>query len=393
MNSIFPIKKTKNDFFVFTETSFVVFNNGKTIIGINQENRRSLIMENIKSGEYKKFGERKKIIQSLLYHETSKTLFVGGNDKKVLQYSQNEQTGQWEKIKDFGDIGISIILSSANIGDLGIFGGENYFIRFINLKNGNIIGDPYVTAFKCIYSLRICVEKKSKVYLSIGGTDFLDNNQVSDFLNITLFCKKLGLFFFKSPLFEIKTKCLKNPTNNIIQNHKKTKNKKRSKSFELKKTKKVEMINDLKLKLEKMHQKYKEEQIKNKKISLILKEIKSQLKQLQYKKFRKKVVQQNLLLNKLKMRHVNIQDSFSFVSSSDNSFKSKFKKDLNIKSKVFDLEETINQQRSQIIKLWKKNDRLKNFNNHLQNIQTDLETSKNKLFDVLKNNSSMKKQW
>lgn len=204
---ITPISETKNKFDVPSESSFVIVNNGKAIVGINSKGAKNLILETLNADTSQHFETKEFGIAFVRYDESTNTLFAGGYDQKVTQYKENN--GQWEESKDFGNVGISYVYSSTQIGDLIFFGGMNGSIRVLNTKTGETIGDPVKTSSKNIFTLMICYSD-SNIFLSIGGLKTLESPEVTDFFNITLLCEKFGCLPVKSDLSNPQTSELQN---------------------------------------------------------------------------------------------------------------------------------------------------------------------------------------
>lgn len=190
-SSIPIVSKTQHDFEVYYETSFVVIDDGDIILGIStNKDKKTLIMEKIDGTHSQEFGERDWDIETLLYHDKSRTLFVGASDEKVVQYKRNQETGDWEVLKDFGKLMIDSVRSCTQIGNLVIFGGLNRVLRVIHVSTGEVVGDCVETAIGCITSLQACVGLNGQVYLSVAGSKSSEASGVSDLLDITLLCEK-----------------------------------------------------------------------------------------------------------------------------------------------------------------------------------------------------------
>ena len=191
-NEMVPVlSQTESHFFVHYESSFVLINDDETqIIGIDRDEFKRVKQETIQKHHSKCFGEQESNIQNVLFHKSSESLMVSGSAKKVVQLKKNETTYLWEEIKDFGDLGLKHVFSSTQIGHLAFFGGFNGCFRVINVKTGEIVGSPFRTAVKSIYTMETCVASDSKVYLSVGGEKAKETAGLSDFFDITLLCEK-----------------------------------------------------------------------------------------------------------------------------------------------------------------------------------------------------------
>ena len=60
----------------------------------------------------------------------------------------------------------------------------------INIKTAEIVGPPFQTTVRSIFTMETCTTSDSKVFLSIGGEKGQESSELSDFLDITLLCEK-----------------------------------------------------------------------------------------------------------------------------------------------------------------------------------------------------------
>ena len=108
------------------ENSFVVMDDCKTVIGVDAKSKQFLIIEDL---TYEVISSviwiKKEIVElnTILYMPDFDTLLVG-SDKKDLVQIQEDSRGSWKVTKDFGDLGIFEIYSSAHIGNLVVLGGN-----------------------------------------------------------------------------------------------------------------------------------------------------------------------------------------------------------------------------------------------------------------------------
>ena len=182
--------QTQTAFCLFLETSFIILDSGRAVVGINPDHKKNLIMETMNGHQTQHFAERQKEIKSLVLHKSTRTLFVGGEDRNLVQYKQNEATGKWAILARFGDIGVSAVCSLAFTGDLLFAGGKNGCFRVINLKEGEAVQGPYETAIGEIYSLQVCAGLYKHVFLSVGGRGIQKSGKLTDFLDISSLCKQ-----------------------------------------------------------------------------------------------------------------------------------------------------------------------------------------------------------
>lgn len=196
---ISPLFETRNKFEFYNQTSFAVLNKGDTIIGIEKDSKKKLLIETFSNGKSQIFGERKRRISTIIYHESTNTLLVGGFDNKLIQYKQDEQSGKWIVYREFKDLDFGFIDAFVQVGNLLIFEKYSKIIIF-NVFSGKVIRKELIREKKYfIESLQVCHTNDSKFYLSIGkdyldslshSSDFLDSQIPSDLLDITLLVEK-----------------------------------------------------------------------------------------------------------------------------------------------------------------------------------------------------------
>lgn len=169
-----------------------------TVIGVSNDNdRKCLVMENLKaknaSTSCVEFGSHENKIQSLLLMGNADTLLAGDDAKQVIQYSRGSSSGAWTRQKHYGNLGVGNLRSSANFGHLAVFGGNAGKVRFLDVKNREIFGNPFETAIKDIFSLELFSNTKAETFLAVGG-EFADySEKASDIFRITQLTQTLQI--------------------------------------------------------------------------------------------------------------------------------------------------------------------------------------------------------
>ena len=183
--TVSPQHCSKEQYQAIFETSFTVLPDCKTIIGMDAETSKSLIMEDITNQDQSptKFGERSDPINTILYLEASDVLMVAGDDWNVIQYKRDSK-GAWVVDWDYGDIGIFQVTAGDKIGSLAIFGGE-FSLTAIDTVSKKVIKSKYNTAINRIFSLQFCPVSQSKVTLFVGGKYPEYSEVTSDLLNVS----------------------------------------------------------------------------------------------------------------------------------------------------------------------------------------------------------------
>ena len=158
----------------------------KTLFGVDYNNRKKLITEDITEKNSKKaVNEHADKIWNLVYNEFTNTLIAGDYTGKVIEYKR--KGAEWEVLKTYPFLGIGYIISSFIIGNLVIFGGHNN-IRVVDMEKGEVLGDAFTTAMGWINSIQVCrveINNDNKYVLCVSGysVDYSENK--SDIYDIT----------------------------------------------------------------------------------------------------------------------------------------------------------------------------------------------------------------
>ena len=192
-----PLKirnETKNEYYASYESKLIVLPDAKTIIGVNSSYPNKLMMEDITKGNPTKIVKHSHEILTLLFDSMTETLLVGDTSGQVKQYKKRkksnfcgllEDSDSFKLLKDYGDVGVGWILSSAQVGPLAIFGGKQNSIVAINILEQRLCEGFIESPFRDTLSLQVCQGVDSNVYLSVGG-EYPDYSlDVSDYLDVT----------------------------------------------------------------------------------------------------------------------------------------------------------------------------------------------------------------
>ena len=182
------------NYFVCYETSFQVLPNQNTVIGVDNQNRKRLLMEDISNVNPHylpvTIGFLMNEINTILVNKQHSVLLVGDSGGKVVQYKFNLQSKVWTLQKNFGDLGIGMITSSARLDKLAVFGGDNC-VRMVDMEQLTVVERPTKTAIQSVHSVKMCAVSGMKVYLTVAGVkpDYADSK--TDLFNVSgLFKKK-----------------------------------------------------------------------------------------------------------------------------------------------------------------------------------------------------------
>ena len=182
--------QTKNQFYAFYEKSFLVLPDSRTIVGLDAETGSTLVTEDIITNKSTTFGIHENFIYTLLYDKMTKSLFADDGRGYVIQYKKRSKNHPFCLVKNYGYLGIGSILSCAQVGGFAFFGGENYSIVAINIRERGLCEGFLKSPFWDSFSLQVCHGLDQKVYLSILGNDRSYSSDVFDFLDVTEVYKK-----------------------------------------------------------------------------------------------------------------------------------------------------------------------------------------------------------
>ena len=168
---------------MFLENYFLVLPDGRTVIGADASDRTKLIMEDITQGNRTEIATHGGIILTLLFDPRTETLLVGDQSRHVKQYKRENKS--FTLVKDYGDVGVDWIWSSAKVGEFAIFGGDNHSLIAIDIKNQTLLKGSLKTAYKSVYSLQVCFTNNHKLLLAVSGSDPNFSPDKSDLFDVT----------------------------------------------------------------------------------------------------------------------------------------------------------------------------------------------------------------
>ena len=256
-----PVKPTNvssREFVVEYENNFVVLDDAEHVIGVDERNATKLILENINNGSKVKFRGSKSndySITTLVYDKKSRSLYTGDDDGHLVQHKVDTSKLTCEEVKNYGDLRIGCICSSARFMHFVFFGGSKGKIRVLNLSTGELLPGNIETSIGWIISLQVCVKKANEINLAVSGenpdfsedkTDLFDlsgllrndpiiqRKSASEYLNNETFTSKLNFIesqadkivkltkekdFYKEKFTQMQSKYknLKNKYDNVLK--------------------------------------------------------------------------------------------------------------------------------------------------------------------------------
>ena len=150
--SIKPINASSSKFGVELENQFVVLDDAKHVIGVDANDSRNLILENIENGKADKFRWTKTsyyyYFTSLFYDEKTGFLYTGEDDGHLLQYKVDKTRKSCKKVKNYGKLEIGCIISSHRFMHFVFFGGSNSKIKVLDLSRGELLTGHLETSIR-----------------------------------------------------------------------------------------------------------------------------------------------------------------------------------------------------------------------------------------------------
>ena len=137
---------------------------------MNGPNHGTLTIEDITRNKAVSFGKHKGTIQTLLYDEVTGTLFAGDITGRIKQYKRGNSGNPFSLLKDFGDVAIGQVYSSAQVGAFAFFGGEFCSVVAIDIYKRLLCKGTVKSAFWRTFCLQVCQGLNSKLYLSAGAS-------------------------------------------------------------------------------------------------------------------------------------------------------------------------------------------------------------------------------
>jgi hypothetical protein len=186
-NMLFPIFKSKRDYWVDYANQFLVLPDGRTIIGVDWRNKSKLLCEDILRNDpfgCTQIGSHLGWILTVYYSVVSRSLFVGDTAGTVVQYKPIGSYFDWHNFCNFGNLKIGQILSVAQTGDFLIFGGNDSDLRAIDIAKKEVLQGTLTTAFKYIHSLQTCELPDKQVQLSVTGSDPIKSDFLTDIFRV-----------------------------------------------------------------------------------------------------------------------------------------------------------------------------------------------------------------
>ena len=182
--TVSPDRESKSQFGVILENNFVLSDDGRHVIGPDASDMRRILVEDLSTGASFRFGENLGRISTLFFDQDSRTLLAGDFDGHLVEYDLDLQKMEGRTTKKHGDLEMGSIYSSFGSMGLVFFGGQ-YNVRVYDLASKKMLPGSIETAIHYIYSLRVCVVDKSRVYLVAGGINPKYSSTRSDLYDLS----------------------------------------------------------------------------------------------------------------------------------------------------------------------------------------------------------------
>ena len=154
------------------EDSFDIFWNDKLIIGVEDaKSWNTVIIEDITdhNSYFSRFGDGTSTIYTIMLCQESKNVLLGDSTGRVIQYHQKGPSKTWTCARDYGKILVGLLRTAKRFKSLVIFGGDNSYIRAIDIKRREMFIGPLKTIFKVVNSVQFCKVSGSEVLLVASG--------------------------------------------------------------------------------------------------------------------------------------------------------------------------------------------------------------------------------
>ena len=195
---------TQLEYYCVCDSSWHVFSDQATIVGVSLTNCSTIIRQNIidHSLPLTIYAANQGKVYTIAVDEPNNTLFAGGeNNEKTGQVVQYD-LGTGQSIKTYFGVGIGSIESSTRAGNLLLFGGfESYKVAIIDSVNRRIVHESINTAIRNIFSMTIFTLFESNnqfqiLLLCVGEIQMYSNGR-TDLFDITELIKKYSNLYFE----------------------------------------------------------------------------------------------------------------------------------------------------------------------------------------------------
>ena len=190
MAVVAPERVTRFDYLCIFDLSFCVLADQVSVVGVGLADKSTILRENIldASALVVTYSANRDEALTVAPHEKLDSLFAGSCNRErgqVVQYRLS--TGQ--VIKNFGPVGIGLVVSSIRFGNLIMFGGESHKFAAIDSVKRQVAGQPVTSAVQSVYSMAICETAKGhdekRILLFVCGLGANYSNDRTDVFDIT----------------------------------------------------------------------------------------------------------------------------------------------------------------------------------------------------------------
>ena len=186
--NIEPINASFIKFGIQFDDQFVVLDDAKHVIGVDANDARNLILENVENKKTDKFGWGRSslnYIATLFYDDDTGSLYTGDTNGCLYKYKLDKTSKTNNKVKAYGNLGIGEIFSSHRFLQFVFFGGDQSKIRVLDLSTGELLQGHLETSIESIRSLQLCVKSPNEIYLSVSGSDNDYSDDKTDLFDVS----------------------------------------------------------------------------------------------------------------------------------------------------------------------------------------------------------------
>ena len=145
-----------------------------------------MILENISDNHNPLFLYNSNSSITTIVSDKNNNLVIGDYQGNAVHFKRTENN--WRLIRNFENLGLGWITAGCVQGDIAVLGGNNSFIKFVDLQNGTLFNFSIATSLMYIYSMQIYFVNGA-VLMSVFGDKSNYCKLKTDFFDLTEYYK------------------------------------------------------------------------------------------------------------------------------------------------------------------------------------------------------------
>ena len=121
----------------------------------------------------------------MVYDEDTGFLYSGDKNGGLCKYKVDSSKKTFERVKEYGYLGIGEISSFHPFMHFVFFGGDNTQIKVLDLSTDELLLGHLETSITWICSLQVCLKSQDKIYLAVSGSDTDYSDDKNDLFDLT----------------------------------------------------------------------------------------------------------------------------------------------------------------------------------------------------------------